>query len=220
MTVRLLVMAACFVATSIVLARAERQEIPPLRRPLSELPLTLGSWQGRAEPPLEDDIVKVLGVDDYTMRRYREPALAAQVGLYVGYHETQRQGDTIHSPLNCLPGAGWIPVESSRARFDVRNRPGDPARSIEVNRVVIERGLDRNLVLYWYQSHGRVVASEYWGKAYTVVDAIRLNRTDAALVRVTVPFERDASRGAAGAEAAATSFVQALFPALSDHLPL
>jgi EpsI family protein len=219
MTGRLLAMAACFAATSIVLARAERQEIPPLRRPLSELPLTLGAWQGRVEPPFERAIVEVLGVDDYTLRSYRTQERSPRVGLYVGYHEEQRQGDTIHSPLNCLPGAGWTPVESRRIVLEVPDGAGG-VRPIEVNRVVIERGLDRNLVLYWYQSHGRVVASEYWGKIYTVVDAIRLNRTEAALVRVTVPFDRDTAGASDAAEAAAAGFVRTLFPALSEHLPV
>ena len=92
-------------------------------------------------------------------------------------------------------------------------------RTIEINRFVIQKGLDRQVVFYWYQSRDRVVASEYWGKVYTVVDAIRYNRTDAALVRVTVPIGSD--DGARGrAVAAGVGFVQALFPLLSSHLPL
>ena len=76
-------------------------------------------------------------------------------------------------------------------------------RAIEINRYVIERGLDRQLVLYWYQSHGRVVASEYWGKIYTVVDAVRLNRTDAALVRVITPIPEATPQAEQAAEARA-----------------
>ena len=109
------------------------------------------------------------------------------VGLYVGYHDSQRQGDTIHSPLNCLPGAGWQPLEQGRITVSVRDHGTARPAPIEVNRVVIGKGLDRQLVLYWYQSHRRVVASEYWGKVYTVLDAMRYNRTDAAMVRVITP---------------------------------
>jgi len=86
-----------------------------------------------------------------------------------------------------------------------------------VNRVIIEKGLDRQLVLYWYQSHGRVVASEYWGKIYTVVDALRYNRTDAAMIRVMTPLNDQSPEQAA--EARAVQFVQALFPQLSQYLP-
>ena len=91
----------------------------------------------------------------------------------------------MHSPLNCLPGAGWLPVRQDRTTIQVRT--SGTTRDIEVNNFVIEKGLDRQAVLYWYQSHGRVVASEYWGKVYTVLDAMRHNRTDGSLVRVVVP---------------------------------
>ena len=101
----------------------------------------------------------------------------------------------------------------------VPTTPGGPMRMIEINRFVIQKGLDRQVVYYWYQSRDRVVASEYWAKVYTIVDAIRYNRTDAALVRVTVPIgSDDGARGRAAA--AGVGFVQALFPLLSSHLPL
>ena len=108
----------------------------------------------------------------------------------------------MHSPLNCLPGAGWEPVKRSRVPITVRTDPdpGAPVQTVTMNRIVIQKGLDRQVVLYWYQSHGRVVASEYWGKIYTVLDAIRLNRTDAAMVRVmsAVPDRDDEGLRAGG----------------------
>jgi EpsI family protein len=84
---------------------------------------------------------------------------------------------------------------------------------------VIQKGLDRQLVLYWYQSHGRVVANEYWNKLYLLEDAVRLNRTDAALVRVIAPIAPDVNDAEERAEVAATRFVQTLFPHLSHYLP-
>jgi EpsI family protein len=124
----------------------------------------------------------------------------------------------MHSPLNCLPGAGWLPVERGRAVLPVRSAPDGPMRRIEVNQFVIQKGLDRQAVFYWYQSRDRVVASEYWGKVYTVLDAIRYNRTDAALVRVIVPI----AQGETGrtAQDTGTEFVESLFPRLAKHLPL
>lgn len=219
MTPRALILAALFVATWLVLAQASRAEPTPVRQSLAELPMAVGEWQGRAERDFAPAIVKVLGVDDYANRSYFG-ADGRRLGLYVGYHSSQRQGDTIHSPLNCLPGAGWIPVQQSRTTMSVDSDAASGARrEIEVNRVVIEKGLDRQLVLYWYQSHNRVVASEYWGKIYTVVDAIRLNRTDAALVRVVVPVPSREPEALDAAERAAVAFVQILFPQLSRHLP-
>jgi EpsI family protein len=214
---RAMVAALCVVAASLYLAIALRAEPTPIRQPLSSLPLEFAGWRGTIQPDFSPDIESQLGVDEYIVRTYEKDA--AFVGLYLGFYASQRQGDTIHSPLNCLPGAGWVPVEQARTVLAVRSAPGGPQRTIEVNRFVIQKGLDRQMVLYWYQSRDRVVASEYWGKMYTVVDAIRHNRTDAALVRVTVPMgPDDADRGRA--TAAGVGFVQGLFPLLSSHLPL
>jgi EpsI family protein len=216
MSARSLILAVLFVATSLFLARASRAEPTPIRQSLAELPIVIGEWQGRLRPDFPKTILDILGVDDYTTRSY--VGRGRSLGLYIGYHSTQRHGDTIHSPLNCLPGAGWTPVAQGRATLTVSDASG-ARREIEVNRVVIERGLDRQLVLYWYQSHGRVVASEYWGKIYTVVDAIRLNRTDAALVRVIAPVTSREARDLEEADAAARAFVEELFPQLGRHLP-
>jgi EpsI family protein len=213
---RALALIGAMVSTSVYLAHAARAEPTPIRQPLSALPLEIGEWRGRLEPNLTPEILAVLRVDDYTTRMYWRPSGA--VGLYVGYHATQRQGAAIHSPLNCLPGAGWVPV--SQARLPLVVASGDrTARPIEINRVEIAKGLDRQLVLYWYQSHGRVVASEYWGKAYSVYDAIRFNRTDAALVRVLAPVAEGGTEAMQRAEREAVAFVQAIFPLLGEYLP-
>ena len=217
MIVRTVVLAACLIATSLYLSHAASAEATPIRQPLAALPLTIGEWSGRLEPEFSPEVLEVLRVDDYTVRSYRRPS--GVVGLYVGYHATQRQGASIHSPLNCLPGAGWTPMEQGRLTLTVAGTPGGPARAIEVNRVVIARGLDRQVVLYWYQSHGRIVASEYWGKAYSVYDAIRLNRTDAALVRIVAPVLEGRAEGVSAAEREAIAFVEDVFPLLGEYLP-
>ena len=217
MTARAIVLAGCLLATSMFLAHAARAEPTPIRQPLSALPLTIGEWEGRLEADFSAEVLSILRVDDYTVRTYWRPS--GVVGFYVGYHATQRQGASIHSPLNCLPGAGWTPVDQGRLAMTVDSAPGGPPRPIEVNRVIIARGLDRQLVLYWYQSHQRVVASEYWGKAYSVYDAIRLNRTDAALVRVTVPIPEATADGVVVAERQGVQFVRDVFPLLGNYLP-
>jgi EpsI family protein len=215
--VRTLIVAFCLLAGWAYLGRTSRAESLPPREPLAGLSLSIDGRVGRNEPPFEKSILDVLGVDDYIVRSYYG-SQNLPVGLYVGFYNSQRQGDTIHSPLNCLPGAGWQPLEQGRQVIDVRQSPAsDATRSIEVNRVVIGKGLDKQLVLYWYQSRDRVVASEYWGKIYTVLDAVKYNRTDAALVRVIVPIP-DASLEQA-ADDQAVEFVQALFPLLGRHLP-
>jgi EpsI family protein len=131
----------------------------------------------------------------------------------VGYYESQRQGDTIHSPLNCLPGAGWQPMSRSIVSIPVAGQP-----PVTANRILIQKGLERQVVLYWYQSQGRTIASEYWGKVYLVYDALRRNRSDAAMVRVVTPVLVSESTDAP-ADARALAFVQTLAPALNRFLP-
>jgi EpsI family protein len=214
-TRRLWIVTACLVLTGLYLARTTRAEPVAPREPLNACPLQINDWNGRRAADLDEKTLAVLGVDDYINRLYLNGG-GALVSLYVGYYGSQRQGDTIHSPLNCLPGAGWLPVRQGRINIGVANGAGKK-RDIEVNRLVIEKGVDRQLVLYWYQSHGRVVASEYWGRAYLVLDAVRLSRTDGAFVRVITPApESDAD---ADAERGAVDFVQSLFPLLDRYLP-
>lgn len=208
MTRRVLVIAVLFLATRAALAALSSSEAVVPARPLSSLPMTLGSWTGAPEPALDAGTLAVLGVDDYLTRMYRRGPDA--VDLYVGYYASQKRGGTIHSPLNCLPAAGWQPLSHSRVQLDLTGAP-----PIEANRYLIQRGLDKELVFYWFQSHGRTVASEYWTKAYLIFDGLTLHRTDGALVRVVVgPFTQEAR-----AERTATGFIQALAPRLTRQLP-
>jgi EpsI family protein len=165
-------------------------EATPPARPMNEFPTDIGSYRTVVETPFDQDTMKVLGVTDYLNRVYLSPT-EGDLGLYVGYFRTQRTGAAIHSPKNCLPGAGWQPVVSETYQLSLEN-----GRKVPINLYVIQKGLEQQVVLYWYQSHGRVVASEYWGKFYMVYDAIRLNRTDAALVRITAPVRNGDLEGA------------------------
>jgi EpsI family protein len=218
---RAFVVFACLVAGAGAIARASHSESVPARQSFARLPMQIGAWKGVQEPPLTTDVLRVLGVTDYTSRAYYGPDHAAVVGLYMGYYDSQRQGDTIHSPLNCLPGAGWAPVSKSYLKIPVSDAGASAASpsEIEINRYVIVKGLDKQLVLYWYQSHGRVVASEYWGKLYMVADAVRMNRTDGALVRVIAAIPPNVENAEATAERAGVAFIKTLFPLLGDYLP-
>lgn len=209
-----ILLVSLFIAAGVV-ARADRQEEIPLRLPFSDLPLSLEGWRGHLQPPLDDEVLAVLGADDYTQRDYARRE--GRVGLFVGYWESQKQGDTIHSPQNCLPGAGWAPV--SRRDLTFPDPRASATGDLTINRYLIQKGLDRQLVLYWYQSHGRVVASEYWGKIFLVTDAVRLNRSDGALVRVVVPIEGESIESEMAAEHMGMDFVRTLLPSLENFLP-
>jgi EpsI family protein len=209
---RLALVSVLLFAASASLARWTTHEKVPLSSPLESLPLSIADWDGRREPGFDPKVVQTLGVDQYVNRAYTSHA-GSPVLLYVGYYGDQRSGRTSHSPLKCLPGNGWQPVEIGRTQIRV---PRDASgHGLEINRYIVEKGSERQLVLFWYQSHGRVIASEYWAKVFLVTDAVRLNRTDGALVRILVPLGSDP----AGEERRAKAFIEKLFPVLGRYLP-
>ncbi|MBI2877030.1 MAG: VPLPA-CTERM-specific exosortase XrtD [Candidatus Tectomicrobia bacterium] len=187
-------------------------EAVSLRKDLGDFPLELGPWRG-IERGMEGRIVDKLGVDDFIMRHYHQ-ASGKTLWLYVGYFHQQRQGDLIHSPKHCYPGSGWQAVESGLQEIRVPDGQGG-VRTIVVNRYLIQKGLEQEMVLYWYQERGRVVASEYWGKLYLMLDALMRNRTDGALVRISAPVIESPEQTLE----AETAFVQMAFPRLREHLP-
>jgi EpsI family protein len=207
---RALVLGTAIVAAGAYANRAGGYDAPVARATLGSLPRTLGAWTAVAETPLDADAREVLRVDDYVNRTYAGPG-ERRVNLYVGYWASQRQGDTIHSPQNCLPGSGWQPVESSRTTLVVNGR------RIPITRYLIERGGERQLAYYWFQGRGRVTANEYANKFWLVVDAARLHRSDGAIVRVMAPLRP--SEGAEPAAASLGAFAGALFPGLERYLP-
>jgi EpsI family protein len=180
----------------------------PLAQPLHNVPIAIEGWQG-FDVPLAPRIIKAAGVDDYLNRAYQQDAGAA-LGLYVGYYSSQRTGDAIHSPRNCLPGGGWQPVSAKYVSF---RRPD--GQTAQINEYIIEKQGQREIVFYWYQSHGRIIASEYWAKLYMVWDAMRLNRTDGALVRIDAPITGSEPE----VRQRTLRFTERVFPALNQIIP-
>ena len=134
-----------------------------------------------AEIPFDQDTLKVLGVTDYLNRVYFSPTAGRAGTVYrLLPYPAYRSDDSLAQELPSRCGMAADGVETYQLSLD-------DGRKVPVNLYVIRKDLDQEIVLYWYQSHGRVVASEYWGKFYMVYDAMRLNRTDAALVRITAP---------------------------------
>ncbi len=189
-----------------------RKEAVPLAQPLDTFPRQLGTWTMAREGVVEKEVMDVLRADDVLTRTYLEENTQTGANLFVAFFRSQRTGQAPHSPKNCLPGSGWTPSQSDIVTISV---PGQ-ADAVEANRYVVAKGEDKSLVLYWYQSRGRTVASEYRAKIYLVRDAIRYNRTDTALVRVVVPVVQD---DIAGATKTAETFVQSFFTPLRHHLP-
>jgi EpsI family protein len=206
---RFVIIVALFVATGCLLF-ARRAERIPRSELLSRFPLHIGDRTSQ-DVPIPADVLEVLGPGDFLERIYFN-GWSPAVDLYLAYFPSQRTGDTIHSPRNCLPGGGWTPVESGQIRIALPSRPVLP-----VNRYVITKAADRRLVLYWYQAHGRAVASEYQAKFYLIADAIRMNRTDGSLVRIVTRIAEGEDSSAA--QARAVAFAQQIIPELDRFIP-
>jgi EpsI family protein len=207
-SVRLGITAAVLLGAFVLLHSVSHGEPVIPHQSLRELPYSIGTWSGE-ERPLAERIVQAVSVSDYTNRVYSDRS-SPPVQLYVGYYASQRTGDTIHSPKNCLPGSGWDPVRSGYTTIAVS---GD--RKIVVNEYVIQQDQDKELVFYWYQARGRIIANEYAGKFWMVADAITRNRTDGALVRLVTPM----SDGENKAHDRLVRFTENVFPYLDQLIP-
>jgi len=194
-----------------VFAFARTENVPPLR-PLKECPARFAGWSMASEGVVEQEVQDVLRADDTMTRVYKQEATGLPAGLFVAYFKTQRTGQAPHSPKNCLPGSGWVPSASEVLPISI---PGVP-EPIRVNRYVVSRGEEKSVVLYWYQTPSRVIASEYEAKFFLVVDSIRTHRSDTALIRVVSPVMRGDEQAASEA---AVNFVQSFFIPLRQHLP-
>ncbi len=182
-----------------------------LRQPLEALPAQMGDWTMVRETPMDPEVNKVLRADATLNRDYVSSSRQAAANLFVAFFESQRQGQTPHSPQHCMPGAGWAPESLGSVDFTLRGR------TYRINRYVLAKGGEKNVVLYWYASNGRVIASEYAAKLYLVADAIRYNRTDAALIRTIVRVPENGSVEAA--TEVGTNFIRAYFEPLQQCLP-
>lgn len=189
---------ALLLLTVIVLRLRGDQDRVPASRPLTLLPMDIGPWSGN-DIPLESYVLDVLGRGVFLNRMYSrqtgksEDPLSSQraepIGLFIGYFPTQRTGQAIHSPQNCLPGAGWTFDSKGTA-----NVTDDEGNQYQVGDYLISNGANKDEVLYWYRSQGKTIASDYKAKWYTLIDSIAFARTDAALVRVITPLQPNESR--------------------------
>jgi len=205
-----LIASIVLIAAALLLGLTSHWEDVPLRQSFAHFPLRIDAWEGK-ELGLDAQVLQVLKVDDYMLRQYWNTHRTS-IGLYVGYYKSMRQGATYHSPKNCLPGSGWSFVKTGTTRLHVRERSGP----LTVNAFIIQKGLDKQLVLYWYQDRGRIITSEYWAKIYMVVDAILTQRTDGAFVRLTIPF---AGKDEESVRAQGKAFAESIFPLLQTYLP-
>lgn len=205
------VLSALLIAQAVSVYTWSRGEPVPPSTPLDQFPVDVGAWHMIRQVALDADTKEALRADDYISRDYAGRQAEA-LNLFVAYFKSQRSGQTPHSPKNCLPGSGWVWTESDTIRVTIAARAGD----IEINRYVVSKGENKAVVLYWYQSRDRVVASEYKAAAFVAWDALHDNRTDTSLVRVVAPVE---GGRVDAATSAGVDFVQSFFATLRRFFP-
>ncbi len=132
------------------------------------------------------------------------------VNLYVGFYQSQKEGDIIHSPKNCMPGAGWNIIDTSIESVQI-----DHGKSVKVIRLLLEKGTEKQLVLYWFQSRGRIISSEYAQKIWLVVDSITRQRTDGSFVRLISTVKGNEKRTLNRLK----DFANIIFPILNEYIP-
>ena len=206
------IVAVPMLITAIGLQARSSTEIIPAPPPLSTLPSQIDGWSATDET-IDQESRDILGPGDFLVRDYEDAGhLQPEINLYIAYFASQRAGDTIHSPDHCLPGAGWIPV--SREVIQFTNAQGS---SFPVNRYVVSKMGERLLVLYWFQAHGRAVASEWSAKYYLISDSIHMNRSDGGMVRLMTPIQRGES--SAEAQTRMMKLGSQFLPLLDNYIP-
>ena len=200
------------VQAALLYTAVSHAEFIPSVSPLSVFPVQFEGWRSTRVFPIDKDTLDVLKADDTLNREYVNSAYPEDAYLFIAFFKSQRFGQSPHSPKNCLPGSGWDPVSTGTISIDVPGR----AEPLVANRYVVAHGDEKSLVIYWYQSHNRFIASEYSAKFWLVADSIRLHRSDTALVRVVVPVHNG---HVDAAEATGVQFVKSLFSDLVKQLP-
>lgn len=196
---------------AILLLGVNRQRAEPLRASLATIPSEILGYHGR-DRTISPEEQRVAGMSQYVLREFGPDKDSLAFSVYVGYYEQQTQGRTIHSPRNCLPGAGWELIGISDRNIGVGSG------SVTVRRYLLAKGASRALVYYWYQGRGRVSSNEYRVKWELLRDAALRGRTEEALVRIVLPLA--AQGGEARADSLATRVAVAVIPALERALPL
>jgi len=179
---RVAIISVVLTAAIIFLSLLDKGMSVPIKMPLETFPKQIGKWSFLNSTSLPQRVKEKLGVDHYLEYDYISPS-GQVVNLYVSYFSSM-EGKGFHSPRNCMPGAGWDVASLEPLVLEIRYSDSMP---VEINNMILQKGADRQVVLYWYQCRGRIIRSEYWEKIYQVLDSIFNRRTDAAFIRVMAP---------------------------------
>jgi EpsI family protein len=208
---RFIITIALLITATIANYAFSRPEAALDRQNLAHFPKIIGDWKTVGDQTIDEGSMGVLQVDDYMMRTYINNK-GETIGLYIGYFKTQREGKQVHSPRQCLPGAGWNTIQHAEYMLKLKNH--NPAR-VPINFHVMGKGQQRELYLWWYQGRGRIYANEYMNKFYLIWDAITQRRTDGALLRINMSITSSIEQ----ALTTQIDFINLFIPLLPKYIP-
>ncbi len=210
--VRIFIVFILFVGTWYVLQTTSEVTAVPVKQSLSSFPHIVGNYYLSNSFQSSAEVLKLLGVDDYIQYNYVDKE-KDRVNFYAGYYGAVGVSGSYHSPKNCLPGGGWGIENVKRV---VLNVGVDGKKQSTVSQMLIRNGKDHQVVLYWYQNRGRIIASEYMEKVYLVVDAIVKGRRDGTFVRIMAV---DTDGDLEATEKRVYQFAEDVMPMLENYLP-
>lgn len=210
MKIRTAILLLLFILAGFMIHHSGTVEPVHIKRRLAEFPRRIGEWRVDRAINSSEAVVKMLGVTDYVNYNYVDPQ-GRHVDLYVGYYHAVGVDGAYHSPKNCLPGGGWGIAAVKEVELNFNNN-----FTAEVTEMIIQNGAARQVVIYWYQNRGRIIASEYWEKVYLVLDALLMHRRDGAFVRIMAYSAED---DLSGTEAELKKFSCAVLNTLKNYLP-
>ena len=209
---RVLIIITLLAATWYTLQTTSQVTATPIKKSLSLFPHQIADYHLSNSFQSSAGEIEMLGVDDYIQYNYIDEA-NTYINLYAGFYKAVGVSGSYHSPKNCLPGGGWgiDTIKKVVLETGIENK-----KQSTVSEMLIRNGAEYQVVLYWYQNRGRIIASEYWEKIYLVLDALFKGRRDGTFVRImTVAQDGDIK----GAEARIKSFAEQVMPLLDQYLP-
>ncbi len=208
MQIRIITVCAVFILTAVLLNFVAHSEKITPNKSFDSFPLSIGDWKG-VRGALDQEVYNVLGVEDYIIANYSLPD-SKMINLYIGFYQSQKEGDIIHSPKNCMPGSGWNITNTSKEKIEMDN-----GTSFETIKLYLQKGSETQIVLYWFQSRGRIISSEYMQKIWLVIDSITRHRTDGSFVRIISPIIENEEQTVKTLKA----FAKSVYPHLLEYIP-
>lgn len=172
-------------------------------------PSNLGEWSS-VSTRLEPEIEEILGADDYINATFFRPDSSETINFFAAWYAKQTEGQGIHSPEVCLPAGGWEVFALEATQISI---PDTVYGDFMVNRAIIEKGLSRQLVYYWFEQRGERMTNDFAAKFAVVYDSLTIGRTDGALVRFVTPIGENETPEEADAR------MQAFMVDVLDRLP-